>query len=320
MKRLIVLFLAINLYAVAYSQEIPEEVESKILSEFKTSWFYFRMQKNPLMSYEETHNKWGGWKVPYDLFVPEIIYERRYGTENIKVSRWGEPSIKGQGYVDMRTLPLFLVEKGDGMLYTREDYFTKEIDTIHINVYDSIFPYDNRFLVSNDAPGRYTLHGGNVEWSKFYYVRAKTQIDYVGYVRGVQFGVDLVKYFNEALSERIRQARPDFPDYVYTEALQSMITTGRLLIGAPKGKEDQLIEFIYYSKDTVKTGDPDKSRLYEIRYVMPTEIKSISERRWEKRKLSDEEMEVWYTDGNPLRRFEEFIIEEEPEIIIKEEE
>jgi hypothetical protein len=90
-----------------------------------------------------------------------------------------------------------------------------------------------------------------------------------------------------------------------------MVTSRRLLIGAPQGKEDQLIEFIYYCGIPAKTGDPDRNRLYEMRYIMPTEIKSISERRWEIRKLSDEEMEALYDEENPLRRYVEveFIVD-----------
>lgn len=321
MKKVLILILFLtNVFGIIYCQKIDQEVELKIQIQFETDWLYFRMLKNPLLPDTEKYVDRSRAN-PYDMLISKKIHGRGYFPYP-KVSHWGEPrllaSSRGERYVNMGMPHLFLIEKGDGILYEKKEYFTdKVIDSININVYDSIFPYDNRFIVANDGFGHYTFHGGNIEWGDWKDVRFSKTIDCIGYVRGVQFGVDNVRYFDYELSERIRQARPDFPDYVYTEAHHCDIMMGRLLIGAPKGKEDRLIEFIYYCDNPAKTGDPDRSHLYEMRYIMPTNIKSISERHWEKRRLSDKEMETFYNEDNPLRYYVDVFIDRTETIIKK---
>ena len=318
MKRLVILLLLLlaNMYGNIYCQEIDREVKLNIQIQFETDWLYFRMLKNPLIP--DTVKFIDRSKAnPYNMLISEKILGRGYFPYP-KISRWGDTYPEnGMKYVRMGN-HLFLVEKDDGISYIKKEYFPERVvDSIHINVYDSIFPYDNRFLVVDDGWGHYTFHSGNVMWGNWDDVRFTKRVDFVGYVRGSQFGVEQVLYYNQGFSERICQARPDFPDYVYTEAHHCDIMMGRLLIGAPKGKEDQLIEFIYYCDNPAKTGDPDRNHLYEMRYIMPTNIKSISERHWEKRKLSDEEMENFYNENNPLRYYVDVFIDRTETIIEK---
>lgn len=317
MKRLVILLLLTNIYSLIFCQEITREIKLDIQIQFETGWMYFRMQKNPLLSFEETHDEYGQWKRPSLVLHIEKFINGNYWP-SIKISYWGIPtSQKGERYVRMDVPHLFLIEKGNGYTGIKKDYIAKKtIDSVTVNVYDSLFPYDNRLLVANDGWGNYTFHSGNVDWGKWDDVRFKRQIDMVGYVRGVQLGVDQVKYFDPEFSERIRQYRPDFPDYDYTESHKSGVTNGRLLIGAPHGKEDQRIEFIYYSNNPAKTGDNNPRQWYEMRYIMPTVIKSITERRWEVRKLDKEEMENFFKEENPLRYYTEYYRVIEPEIII----
>lgn len=317
MKRSVILLLLANIYCTIYCQKISWEVESDIQAQFSTSWMYFRMKKNPLLSFEETHDQYGRWKIPYRIFMPEKMLKDDYWP-SVKIGYWGVPTPrKGERYVRMDMPHLFLVEKGNGYTGVKKDYIAKKtIDSVTVNVYDSLFPYDNRFLVADDGWGNYTFHSGNIDWGKWDDVRFKRQVDMVGYVRGVQLGVDQVKYFDPALSERIRKYRPDFQDYDYTESHKSEVTNGRLLIGAPNGREDQLIEFIYYSNNPAKTGDDNPKQWYEMRYIMPAIIKSITERRWEIRKLNEEEMENFFKEENPLRYYTEYYRVIEPVINI----
>jgi hypothetical protein len=205
---------------------------------------------------------------------------------------------------DIPYVPLYLVEKGNG--WTGYRYTTGlRRDTVYSDVHDSIFPYDNRFIVCDKGKNKFTFHAGNVQWGSWWDLGVILRVDYVGFVRGVQFDVDPVILYDSKLSEAIRKERPEYPDYEYTIALRSLFTDGHLLIGAPKGKEDQLVEFIYYTRDPAKTGELDSEHYYEMRYILPTEIESIKERRLEKRKLTEDEQKNFLRldSWNPLRRF-----------------
>jgi hypothetical protein len=270
--------------STVYGQEISFGTKIYLRSDFVNFWEYFRMKTTPYLSYEETHDERGGWKTPF--FIPEKFY--LYYEPDVKISRWGTDETNTNEYVDMSVPPrLYLVEKKDGLLGIKKDFFTGEIfDSIQMNVYDSIFPYDNRFLACyirtiESGVSQFTFHSGNVEWGEWKDVGFAKDVDLVGYVRGAQFGVEKVRYYNWDFSAKIRNFRPDFPDYEYTAARKSLLTNAWLLIGAPRGKEDQLIEFIYYSHRPSKTGDPDTNHYYEMRYILPTKIKSIKERRLE---------------------------------------
>jgi hypothetical protein len=124
----------------------------------------------------------------------------------------------------------------------------------------------------------------------------------MGYVRGVQFRVRHVHYFKQGYSDNIKKYRPEFPDYEYTRAQLSLLSNGHLLIGAPEGKAGELIEFIYYTDNPKKTGD-ERGQYYEMRYILPSNIESIKERRLEKRKLTEEENKSLFERDNPLSYF-----------------
>ncbi len=322
MKRLLIAIALVNLFISAHSQEVSLETKSDIESQFLSDWEYFRMQKNPELSYEETHDERGGWKRPF--LIPDKFYLDYYGSD-LKYSNWGSPKgvfVDKQGgvnrFVNMGDSRIYLVEKKDGLLGLKEDLFTEEVlDSMQLNIYDSIFPYDNRFLATARRTGKFTFHSGNVIWGEWRDVGYIRQVDMVGYIRGVQFGVENVKYYSENFSANIRRLRPKYPDYEYTEAYLSQLSKSRLLIAAPRGKEDQLVEFIYYTNKPEKTGDTDINHYYEMRYILPTEIKSIKERRLEKRLLDEQERKMILNIENQLIFYVDFLIIEEPEVIIE---
>jgi len=307
MRRIIILIILINLVLSANSQEIDREKKLDIIYQFVTDWEYFRMKRNPLLLYEETHDG-ANWRTPF--LIPKIFFTGNYEPELI-ISEWGKPKAYspdkfGQNeYIDLRSCGFYLVEKKDGLLGIKKEFMTDSIiDTMQLNIYDSIFPYDNRFLVKNiyiDGKGYsedFSFHSGNVEWGEWKDVSYIKRVDYCGYICGVQFGIENVYKFRQDFSDKIKQFRPEFPDYVYTDNRSiSLLTNGFVIIGAPEGKEDQLVEYIYYSNLPEKTGDSDITHYYEMRYILPTQIKSIKERRLEKRRLSDEEQK-YILEGN----------------------
>ena len=304
-KLLLFLLMLINLVLSANSQEIDRLNKVYIESRFYTDWLYFRMKANPLLSREQTHDG-VNWKLsPSRVLLPDSIREKNY-MPDIKISEWGE--FRGSDYIDRPfSLPhygFYLVEKEDGYTVVKKTLMTDSIiDIIHLNIFDSIYPYDNRFLVkylrtTKSGTHEFSFHSGNVQWGDWREVGYIRGVDYCGYFRGVQFGIEKVMPFNQEFSDKIKNFRPDFLDYVYAENRSiSLLTNGFVIIGAPEGKEDQLVEYIFYSNMPKKTGDPDESHYYEMRYILPTQIKSIKERRLEKRRLTDEEQE-YILDGN----------------------
>jgi hypothetical protein len=319
MKHLLVVLVLANLHGTIHCQEISREVKWSILSQFDAQWLYFRMLKNPLLSYEETHDG-ANWKNPSRLLLPNQLIGRDYFPD-VKISRWGEPATGGNKYIRMNMPDLYLVKKGDNMLYVEKNFRNDSIkNSLRVNVYDSIFPYDNCFLVCYDGWGNYTFQGGNVRWGEWQDVGFIKRVDYVGYARGVQFGIENVLPYNPEFSNKIKNFRPEFPNYVYTcNRLNSLLTKCCVIIGAPEGKEDQLIEYIYYTNIPEKTGDTDENHYYEMRYILPTQIKSIKERHLEKRRLTDEEQKYILERENGMGFFIERKrkIEPEEEIIIE---
>ena len=312
MKRIINLIILINIVLSANSQEIGWEKKWGVLMRFDTDWLYFRMKANPLLSREQTHDG-VNWKIsPSRVLLPDSIRKKNY-MPDIKISEWGE--FRGSDYIDRPfSLPHFgfyLVEKGDGYTGVKKTFMTDSIiDIIHLNIYDSIFPYDNRFLVKylytdkTSFTEYYSCHSGNVMWGDWKDVGYIKGVDYCGYFRGVQFGIEKVMHFNQKFSDKIKSFRPDFPNYVYTQNRSiSLLTNGFVIIGAPEGKEDELVEYIFYSNMPEKTGDPDESHYYEMRYILPTQIKSVKERRLEKRRLTDEEQQYILDGKNGMLLF-----------------
>jgi hypothetical protein len=273
-----------------------------IARDFYTRWVYFRMRKNPALTYEETHDKYGHWKNPYDLLLPSDFSQYR---KQIKIRHW-YPDYQQYNSelkaVFIHDTSFYVIEKDNGITGIKWKIFWDSIgvpaipiDTMHVNVYDSLFLYDNRFLAYHAIEGNRILFcSGNVSWDHPMNHRELSWlegIERIGYIRGVQFNVEFVRKIKEAQLEEIRRLRPAYPNYVYASGYRSSFCYGQILIGAPEGKEVDLIEYIFYSNDPVKTKDPDTNNIYEMRYVVPSEIKTISERRMERRKLPPEEWE-----------------------------
>jgi hypothetical protein len=310
MKRIIALILILNSFSpTLFCQNIDREQKLRIIDYFMTDWEYFRMKANPMLTYEQTHDEWGRWKPPF--LIPDSFYLKRYNSV-LTISQWGAPKgvlvippSKMNQYVRMGFHSnLFLVEKRNGLLGVRKDYNTGKLDTLSLNIYDSIFPYDNRFLASYIGNNKYTFQSGNTLWGDWKDVGMMRRVDFIGYVRGVQFNVENVRYYSSEFSEKIKKFRPNYPNYEYTDAQSSsLLSHSWLLIGAPVGKEDQLVEFIYYSNFPEKTGDHDTSHFYEMRYILPTQITSIKERHLEKRLLTKEEKNFLLDKENGLRRY-----------------
>jgi hypothetical protein len=303
---LIYVFLSqFNGYGQNYDKGISDDIYNLIRSKFISKWHYFRMKKNPLLSYEETHNEWGEWKYPYLVpnLIPKKFFDDNYSPV-IKVRRWYPTFQKYNSdnkSIIINDTNFYIVEKSNGITGIKWDYFSDltkliPLDTMHVYVYDSLFPYDNRFLVYHTRDNKILFCSGNVQWDhpmNHSELNWLTRIDRIGYIRGVQFDVNFVQKIEREPLEEIRRLRPEYSNYVYAKGrTRYAFNKGRVLIGAPEGKEIDLIEYIFYSNDPDKTNDSDKNNMYEMRYVVPSEIKTISERRMERRKLSPEEWAV----------------------------
>jgi hypothetical protein len=325
MKRIIILVALMNLVLSGSAQEIGWEKESAIGSRFEMDWMYFRMLKNPLIPDNEKYVD-NSRANPYRMFIPEKMRKEDYRAD-IKIRKWGEtkayrPNKVGHNeYLEFYANEFYLVEKKEGYTGIKRSFMTDSIiDVIHLNIYDSIFPYDNRFLAilkekTKTGDYRFTFHSGNVTWGEWRDVHYIRRVDYCGYIRGAQFGIENVFKFRQDFSDKIRQFRPEFPNYVYTcNRWESLLTKRCVIIGAPEGKEDQLVEYIYYSNLPEKTGDTDKTHYYEMRYILPTQITSIKERRLEKRRLTDEEQTYIFGYENEMYPYIERKTEPEEEI------
>lgn len=324
MKRTILFIMTLlSIHISLYCQEIGWEKELDLEIRFVTDWHYFRMQKNPLLSYEETHDG-RNWKVPF--LIPKKYFTEYYRTD-IKISRWdkfpgsyNDLEGKQHNYRYVAKPSFYLIEKGDGLLGLKINFYTKEIlDSMQVDIANELFPYDNRFMAVDIGGNKFTFHSGNVTWGEWRDIGYTRQVDFVGYVRGVQFGVELMRPFIWGESQAIRRLRPEYPDYVYAHADRSLLSSSHLLVAAPEGKEDQLVEFIYYTNKPDKTGDDDLSHFYEMRYILPTQIKTIKERRLEKRLLRDDEKQMLFNPENKMFFFIDPLRMEEPVEIIGEE-
>ena len=320
MKKRLSLVVLISIICLdAFSQDLEKYEYVRLRGAFFSDWLQFRLYQDPTLPREKTHNEYGQWRHSLALLPGEGQFVLDGYRPEITVRKWG---ITPPGFVNLGlSTHFYLVEKENGLpSIKRERYPDRIVDSINIYVNDSIFPYDNRFLAIKVGE-RYEFCSGNAMWSQWEgIVPFRPRVDIVGYVRGVQFGVERVRPYKAKFSEEIRALRPDFPDYEYTVAHESLLTRARLLIAAPRGKETELIEYIYYTNDSIKTHDPNPDNYYEMRYIIPTEIKSIKERRLEKRLLRPEEVEavmpnnplVYYREMPPPNHIREEIILERP--------
>jgi len=290
MKRIVFVVLATIFVINVFAQELSEESWITIRRDFVTSWSYFRVLKDPTVSIEKYRSNSG-------VINPKIFPEEFYGSYMPQINIY-PVKINGGG-VSIDPRDFFIIEKDNGMTGVNVRTWDHSLkDTLHVYVNDSIFPYDNRFLVyytpytwDGKWIGKTYFCAGNVEWCDPKEIPVMKQIDMMGYIRGVQFDVRYVRYFSQGFSDDIKQYRPNFPDYEYTYAQRSLLSLGHLLIGSPVGKASDLIEYIYYTDNPKKTGD-ERGQYYEMRYILPTNIKSIKERRLEKKKLTEEETKI----------------------------
>ncbi|MDR3226555.1 MAG: hypothetical protein LBT56_02655 [Prevotellaceae bacterium] len=311
-KILLILSLLCVLSVNTKAQNLPisEELFRHIRINFITDWEYFRMQKNPILTYEETHTESGSWKrtVQVKGILPDTFHTNNYEPE-IKVYRWEDIQKRNLYCEQVRNPFFYVIEKGDGLTAIRSNIWTDEIlDTLHLNVYDSIFPYDNRFLVYHNEyedPYKFIFYSGNVDWGE---IGNNESIDGAGMIRGVQFGLEYATRMEQKMIDSLRKLRPEYPDYVYATADESFLSRGKILIAGHENNLSDYIEFIFYSDDSTKTKDK-KGVYYEMRYLLPTNITSITERRMEKRKLTDEERKKILTTY--LRKFRDMTIEME---------
>jgi hypothetical protein len=303
MKKIVLILIYASLSQFnGYAQNhngVTSDIYRFIERKFMTEWHYFRMQKNPLLSYEETHDEWGNWKNPF--LIPEEFYKKQY-SPIINVRHWADFQKYNQknGSVAILDTNFYLIEKSDGIIGVQWDYFSDTtklipLDTMHLNIYDSLFLYDNRFLVYHGLNNRILCCSGNVQWDhprNYNELAWLRRIDRIGYIRGVQFDVKFVHEIKGKQLEEIRRLRPEYSGYVYASGRSSLFSHGHILIGAPKGKEVDLIEYIFYTNNPDKTKDPDKNNIYEMRYVVPSDIKTVYDRRMERKKLSPEEWNI----------------------------
>ena len=307
MKKVIILLFCLSMAFYTNAQEktlkdVQEEFKQLISGWFFSDWLHFRMAKNPLLSYDEKY-RYGQLRTSASFLLPDNFFKDWYNAQ-FKIHVWGDmPEAKYDdwlGYFVVRSPYYFIIEKGDGITAVKSIYSPNKEqgpDTLRLNIYDSIFSYDNRFLVRYNVNNkRIEYLSGNVLWSDLKddpFSTFNSRIIDAAFARGVQFGLRRIPKteMDKKMTDSIRRLRPEYPNYVYTTADKSYLTAGRLLVGGPENKVSDYIEFIYYTNDPAKTGDSTHT-CYEMRYVLPTDIESITERHMIKRKLTDEELEM----------------------------
>jgi hypothetical protein len=296
-KIILILILFCGLVINTKAQKIPitRELSSTIRTAFITEWEYFRMLRNPLIQDEEKYD--GRSRKRPSKVIPILdTFHTNWYEPDIKIYQWESVYKQHKDSNPLVNPFLFIIEKKDGITGIRREKWTNKIlDTLRLNVYDSIFPYDNRFLVyynEYEDARKCIFYSGNVDWIEK--IGNMSDIGSVGDIRGVQFGVGYVKTLEHGMTDSLRKLRPEYPDYVYATADESFISRGKILIAGHENNLSDYIEFIFYSDDSTKTGD-SKGAYYEMRYLLPTNIKSIKERRMEKRKLSAEEQKQFFS-------------------------
>ena len=139
-------------------------LESRIKSTFLGWWLDFRLQYNPLKSNEDKFQN-GLKRDPFDILLPhEFTIEH---LADIKVLPWYDEKANSRlGYISFsNTDGLYIIEKGDGITgikwetqWSQSPIIRIPVDTIHVNVYDSIFPFDNRFLIFMPGKDQGQIH------------------------------------------------------------------------------------------------------------------------------------------------------------------
>jgi hypothetical protein len=309
-----------SIHAKAQNLPIDRELLFDIENDFITSWEYFRMRKNPFIPDEEKYDG-RSWKRPN--LLPDTFWIKNYWPE-VKVYRWEDVYKRptDRYHRQVRNPFMYVIEKGNGIMGIKREFMTrKPLDTLQLNVYDSIFPYDNRFLIYHNGDkepnkNKFLFYSGNVDWEPF---DRPNSIGGAGFVRGVQFGVERVKDLGQDMIDSIKKLRPEYPDYVYATADESFLSKGKILIAGHENTISDYIEYIFYTDDSTKTGDKEYE-YYEIRYVLPTVIKSITERRMIKRKLTEDEINMirrtylrFFTEN--VSRFTLYFMTKDDEII-----
>ena len=332
MKRLIILLIFVSMGFHSNAQEktlkdVQEELKQIIQQKFFGSWLYFRMLANPLLTKED--KLWNGQLRNPSFLVPDNFFKDWYNAQ-FKISVWEDMQEHKDdlrmGYREIYSPYYFIIEKGDSITAVKSIYSPNKDngpDTLRLNIYDSIFPYDNRFLVRYNVNNqRIEYLSGNVEWSRLNddpFATNSRPINSAAFLRGVQFGLRQIprQEMEKKMIDSLRGIRPQYPNYVYTTANKSDLTTGRLLVGGPENKVSDYIEFIYYTINPEKTGDSTYA-WYEMRYLLPTRIESITERHWVKRKLTDEEVYIlrhsylaWFIEPYSIPGSMDIIDEEE---------
>jgi hypothetical protein len=239
-------------------------------------WLFFRLLKDSANNITSRNSPSG---YPINVYSRYLGKKYRNYFPVIKITKWP------------REQDFYLVEKGDGMKLEDWNSWREIIDSTQIHIHDSIFPYDDRILIVRTADDRVLTLSGNVEWMKWNPTSLPINIHRIGPVRGVQFGVDDVfDNFDKVYSDKVKRFRPEYPDYEYIGAGKSFLSTRGLIMGASKGDAGNYMELIFYTNNDKMTGDTVRTHFYEMRYILPREIKSIKERHLEKRLLTDEEL------------------------------
>jgi hypothetical protein len=250
---------------------------------FFTDWLYFRMVTNPTLNDKETRDEWGRWKNHWKVLLPPD-FDTDYQSD-IKITPWCCPPFIVKDW--------YVVEKKDGLTAIKWDYFTYDkitpIDTVHYNVSDSLYLYDNRFLAVN-VDGRIRFYSGNIRWDDWRKLNIPNQLRLVAYIRGVQFGLQDIDYLKKEWIPDIEAIYPEYVDWDFVYSFFApVLTHGRVIVTSPKGKALEYLEFLYYTDNPERTGDKEDV-YYEMKYKLPTTITSIKERHLEKRKLTREEV------------------------------
>ena len=323
MKRIIITISLICVFLTNMQGQVDRSLKFTIEQQFFSSWLYFRLTKNPMFSEEIRNPPRGEMRRPWQhLLPPEYTYDYQ---PDIKILPWYDESLNSGlgfeffGYTD----GLYIIEKGDGITGVKSEFNVSileriPVDTMHVNVYDSIFPFDNRFLVYVSNSGEIGFYSGNIGWDNWRNLNMSRGLVGVAYIRGVQFGLQRLRRMPDEWITGVRENLPQYDGWDFAFADRSFLTYGRLLITAPPNQAPDHLEFLFYSDHPQKTGD-EEGVYYEFRYILPTIINDISERRLEKRKLTPEEVQkMRETDlryfVDPWQRWEVIIeIEEEME-------
>lgn len=299
--------------------EIPIHAYLEIVRAFEGRWLDYRMRTNPLIPREvwyDAHNN-----VPRDYYsvvlgdtIDPHLFELLYSVRKFPDSSYAGSPSSALGF------HYYLVEKKENVFVSRVfgQAGTSSRDTIKVNAYAELYPYDNYFVFYYDKD-RGEPHvraiGGNIAWEAMPY-RYNLPFGYIT-ARLVQYKVHPPISYGGFIQE-VKGLRNDTlamsKNKEYWVAQKSLLSKNPILISTPpysnsrKKSYDDEIGILYYSRCPAITGDSTCKTICEVKYTIKPHVVDIRERHPTIRILSDEErLDLYKTN---LRWFVDWCIDE----------